>query len=113
VIFEKNTQDTYAPDGFRQETSEEAEHALRIHSPAVRPHAHHDAMQAARQRQETPALNAQYALRSGVESRSRGLARTHLQHLLTATAMTIVRVIAWLQGDPFGERRQPRDTVRG
>jgi transposase len=88
----------------------------------VRLQAHHEALQAARQRQETPAFKAQYALRAGIESRlsqgtrrfdlrrSRyiGLARTHLQHLLTATAINMVRVIAWLWGEPLGERgRQP------
>jgi transposase len=86
----------------------------------VRPQAHHAAMQAARQRQQTPEFKEKYALRSGVESslsqgirrfavrqsRYRGLARTHLQHLLTATAMNIVRVIAWLKGEPLGERRR-------
>jgi transposase len=82
---------------------------------------HHEALQTARQRRETPEFTAQYALRAGVESslsqgtrrfdlrRSRylGLARTHLQQLLTATAMNIVRVIAWLWGEPLGERRRP------
>ena len=86
----------------------------------VRPQAHHEAMQAARQRQETPEFKEKYALRSGVESslsqgirrfdlrqsRYRGLVRTHLQHLLTATAMNLVRVIAWLKGEPVGERRR-------
>jgi transposase len=86
----------------------------------VRPQVHHEALQAARQRQETPAFKAQYALRAGVESslsqgirrfdlrRSRyiGLARTHLQQLLNATAMNVVRVIAWLWGEPLGERRR-------
>lgn len=86
----------------------------------VRTQAHHEAIQAARQRQETPEFKAQYALRAGVESslsqglrrfdlrRSRylGLARTHLQQLLTATAMNVVRVIAWLRGEPLGERRR-------
>jgi transposase len=86
----------------------------------VRPQAHHEAIQTARQRQETPEFKAQYALRAGVESslsqgtrrfdlrRSRylGLARTHLQQLLTATAMNVVRVIAWLRGEPLGERRR-------
>ena len=86
----------------------------------VRPQAHHEAIQAARQRQETAEFKAQYALRAGVESslsqgirrfdlrRSRylGLARTHLQQLLTATAMNVVRVIAWLRGEPLGERRR-------
>ncbi len=86
----------------------------------VRPQAHHEAIQAARQRQETAEFKAQYALRAGVESsvsqatrrfdlrRSRylGLARTHLQQLLTVTAMNVVRVIAWLRGEPLGERRR-------
>jgi transposase len=84
-------------------------------------------MQAARQRQETPEFKAQYALRAGVEStlsqgirrfdlrRSRylGLARTHLQQLLNATAMNIVRVIAWLRGKPGdARRRQPGHFAR-
>jgi transposase len=83
--------------------------------------AQHEVLQAARQRQETPQFTAQYALRAGVESslsqgirrvelrRSRdfGLARTPLQQLLTATAMPVVRVIAWRWGEPLGERRRP------
>jgi len=86
----------------------------------IRLQAHHEALQAARQRQETPEFTAQDALRAGVESslsqgirrfdlrrcRSIGLARPHLQHLLTATAMNVVRVIAWLWGEPLGERRR-------
>jgi transposase len=86
----------------------------------VRLQAHHEALQAARQRQEAPEFKAQYALRAGVESslsqgirrfdlrRSRyiGLARTHLQQLLNATAMNVVRVIAWLWGEPSGKRRR-------
>jgi transposase len=86
----------------------------------VRLQTHHEAIQTARQRQETAAFKAQYTLRAGVESslsqgtrrfdlrRSRymGLARTHLQQLLTATAMNLVRVVAWLWGAPLGERRR-------
>jgi transposase len=86
----------------------------------VRPQAHHEAIQAARQRQETTAFRAQYALRAGVESslsqgirrfdlrqsRYLGLARTHLQQLFNATAMNVVRVIAWLRDAPFGEHRR-------
>jgi transposase len=86
----------------------------------VRPQAHHEAIQAARQRQETTEFKAQYALPAGVESRlsqgirrfdlrqSRylGFARTHPQQLLTATAMNMIRVIAWLWGEPLGERRR-------
>jgi transposase len=87
----------------------------------VRLQAYHEALQAARHRQETTEFKAQYTLRAGVESslsqgvrcfdlrRSRylGLARTHLQQLLTATAMNVVRVIAWLWGKPWSERRRP------
>jgi transposase len=86
----------------------------------VRMQTHHEAIQAARQRQETIEFKAQYALRAGVESslsqgirrfdlrqsRYLGLARTHLQQLLNATAMNVVRVIAWLRGEPLGERRR-------
>jgi transposase len=86
----------------------------------VRMQPHHEAIQAARRRQETTEFKAQYALRAGVESslsqgirrfdlrRSRylGLARTHLQQLLNATAMNVVRVIAWLRGEPLGERKR-------
>ena len=86
----------------------------------VRLQAYHEALQAARHRQETTEFKAQYTLRAGVESslsqgvrcfdlrRSRylGLARTHLQQLLTATAMNVVRIIAWLWGQPLGERRR-------
>ena len=35
-----------------------------------------------------------------------GLARTHLQQLFNATAINVVRVIAWLRGEPLGERRR-------
>jgi transposase len=83
--------------------------------------AYHEALQAARQRQETPEFRAQYALRAGVESslsqgvrrfalrqsRYIGLARTHLQQVLTATAMNVVRVIDWLRGKPLGEKKRP------
>ena len=35
-----------------------------------------------------------------------GLARTQLQLFFKATAMNVVRVIAWLRGEPLGERRR-------
>lgn len=77
----------------------------------VRPQAQHEAIQAARQRQETETFKAQYALRAGVEStlsqgvrrfdlrRSRyiGLARTQLQQTINATAMNLVRLADWLR----------------
>jgi hypothetical protein len=42
----------------------------------------------------------------GRQRRYLGLARTHLQQLLTATAMNLVRVMAWLWGEPLSERRR-------
>jgi len=79
----------------------------------IRPQAQHEALQAARRRQKTPAFASQYALREGIETtisqgvrafgirRSRyvGLTKTHLQHLGIATAINVVRAVAWLNGD--------------
>jgi transposase len=86
----------------------------------VRPQAHHLAIQAARQRQQTAAFAAQYAARAGVEgthaqairrcglrhSRYRGLAKTHVQHLLTAAALNLVRWDAWRRGTPPAQTRR-------
>ena len=77
-------------------------------------------LQAARHRQETTEFKARLhsaggggrSLSQGVRCfdlrrrRYLGLARTHVQQLLTATAMNVVRVIAWLWGEPLGERRR-------
>lgn len=41
-------------------------------------------------------------------SRSIGLARTHLQHLLTATALNLVRAVAWLTESPRAKTRPSR-----
>jgi transposase len=85
----------------------------------VRPQAHHEAIQAARQRQETAAFKAQYAWRAGVEgthaqairrcglrrSRYVGLAKTHLQHLRTAVALNVVRLGEWWRGTPLAKSR--------
>ena len=68
----------------------------------IRPEAQYNALQKARQREPTADYQADYALRSGIEgtlsegvrahrlrhSRYIGLAKTHLQHLMTATAIT-------------------------
>ena len=80
------------------------------------------AIHAARTRQTTPSFQAQYQQRAGVESthaqairrcdlrhaRYRGLAKTRLQHLLTATALNLIRVGAWLADTPrAATRRSP------
>jgi transposase len=86
----------------------------------LRPREEHLAVQAARQRQTTPTFKKVYARRAGVEgtlsqavhraglrrSRYVGLAKTHLQHLVTAAALNLVRLGAWLIGAPLVTTRQ-------
>jgi Transposase DDE domain len=81
---------------------------------------HYEMLQAARQRQTTEMFRRQYAPRAGIEgthaqairrcglrrSRYLGLAKTHLQHLITATAVNIVRVTAWLEETPRAKTRR-------
>lgn len=76
----------------------------------LRPQAEHEAIQAARQRQQTPLFKEQYAVRAGVEgtmsqaayalgmrrTRYRGSTRVHLQHVATAAAMNLKRAVDWL-----------------
>jgi transposase len=80
----------------------------------VRPQAQHEALLAGRQREQTQEFRAEYARRAGVEgtiaqgvrsheirsSRYFGLLKTHLQHLMTAAAINIVRILRWLAGEP-------------
>ena len=86
----------------------------------VRPQAGHEALQAQRQVEQTPEFRQQYALRSGIEgtlsqgvrgmgmrrSRYDGLARTHVQHVLTAVAINLVRIDAVLTHHPRGKTRR-------
>jgi transposase len=74
--------------------------------------AYFEALQAARHRQTSPEFRKQYAPRAGIEAtheqairrcglrRSRyvGLIKTHLQHVLTAAALNLVRINAWWAG---------------
>jgi len=85
----------------------------------LRPQAEYDALQTARHRQATPAFRAAYAARAGIEgtiaqaiqhydlrhARYRGLAKLHLQHLLTAVAINRQRLTAWLAGAPRAATR--------
>src|SRR5438552_51781 len=38
-------------------------------------------------------------------SRYRGMEKTHLQHLVTATVINLVRTLAWLDGKPLAKTR--------
>jgi transposase len=78
------------------------------------------ALQAARHRQTTPEFLSLYALRAGVEAtisqgvrafdlrRSRyfGQVKTHLQHVATAAAMNLVRLVHWILGDTPARTRR-------
>ena len=85
----------------------------------IRPEAQYKALQKARQREPTADYQADYALRSGIEgtlsegvrahglrySRYIGLAKTHLQHLMTAAAINCKRIHNWLGGVPQSTTR--------
>jgi transposase len=80
----------------------------------LRPPEHAQALEQARARAKTAAFAATYAHREGIEgtlsfgirvcglrrARSIGLARTRLQHLLTAAAINFLRLGRWLVGTP-------------
>jgi transposase len=88
---------------------------------SIRPQAEYESLRTARARQLTPDFRAIYATRAGIEgtlsqavrnsglrrSRYIGLAKTHLQHLLTATAINLLRAAAWLMGQPRAKTRSP------
>jgi hypothetical protein len=71
-------------------------------------------------RETEEAFAAQYRRRAGVEgtlsvgvramhlrrSRYIGLAKTHLRHVLTAAAINLARLGAWLAGEPLARTRQ-------
>jgi transposase len=85
----------------------------------LRPEQQYKALQSARQRATTEEYKKEYARRAGIEgtlsegirahrlrrARYIGLAKTHLQHLLTATAINLKRVFNWLFGTPHATTR--------
>jgi transposase len=91
----------------------------------VRTEEYHQALPVARQRQTTEIYRKEYAVRAGIEAtlsqgvrrsdlrhaRYVGLAKTHLQQVLTATALNVVRVVAWLDGIPRARTRQSAFTT--
>lgn len=89
---------------------------------SFRPKEQHEALQAARQRQTTPQFKEAYKLRAGVEGslsqgvrgfglrecRYIGLAKTHLQNVITAAALDLVRGLEWLAGKELAKTRVSR-----
>ena len=86
----------------------------------LRPEREYRALQAAREREQTAAFRALYAVRAGVEGthaqavrrcglrqcRYRGAAKVHLEHLLSAAALNLLRVAAWLLETPRARTRE-------
>jgi len=83
---------------------------------------HFEALQGARKHQKTEAFRERYAARAGIEGthaqavsrcglrrcRYVGLAKTRLQHVLTAVAINLVRVAEWCAGTPIAKTRRSR-----
>ncbi len=88
----------------------------------LRPQAAHEALQARRREERTPAFRQTYQTRAGIEgtlsqavrgmgirrSRYDGLHKTQLQHVVTAAAINLVRIDAVLTHTPRGKTRQSR-----
>lgn len=86
----------------------------------LRPREEHETLEAARVREAQPTFAREYQQRAGIEgtisagvrvlhlrrSRYIGLAKTHLQHVLTAAAMNLIRIGAWLGGTPLAQTHQ-------
>ena len=86
------------------------------------PRAEHEALRAARARLGTEEGQRLYRRRAGVEGtlsqgvrafglrrcRYLGLAKAHLQHVITAGAMNLARLAAWFEGVPQAATRVSR-----
>ena len=82
----------------------------------------HEALQAARRQQTTKEFRSQYAARAGIEAtheqavrrcglrrcRYIGRSKAHLQHVLTATAINVIRLNDWWAGAPNSQTRCSR-----
>jgi hypothetical protein len=89
---------------------------------ALLPREQHEALQAARREQGTEEFRSRYAARAGIEGTHEqairrcglrqchfiGEAKAHLQHLLTAVAINLVRLSAWWAGTPLSRTRCSR-----
>ena len=86
----------------------------------LRPREEHETLEAARKREAQRGFAREYQQRAGIEgtisagvralhlrrSRYIGLAKTHLQHVLTAAAMNLIRLGAWLASTPLARTRR-------
>jgi transposase len=86
----------------------------------IRHQADHEALERVRAQEPTPDWKARYNRRAGVEgvlsqgtrafalrqARYRGPPKVHLQHLATAVAINVVRLVAWDTGIPLATTRR-------
>ena len=94
----------------------------RRHGMGFRPRKQYESLQEARQRLETEEGRQLYDRRAGIEgtisqgvrafgmrqTRYRGLAKTHIQHIATAAAINLERLIAWFDDVPRATTRTSR-----
>lgn len=85
----------------------------------IRPQAQHEALLAGRKREQTEEYKAEYAKRAGIEgtiaqsvrttevrrARYIGQAKTHLQHLMAAAIINVVRILDWICEEPKAKTR--------
>ena len=88
----------------------------------VRPQTGHEALVRIRAKPETPEWKDRYDQRAGIEgtlsqgirlmelrqARYVGLQRVRLQHVATAVALNILRIVAWLEGTKRAKTRTSR-----
>lgn len=103
-------------DGTRSQT-QQPRRLISIH-----PQEQYHALRQARDRARTSDYKQEYAHRAGIEgtisqavrtcevrrSRYIGLEKTHLHHVLTATALNMLRISMWLAEEPFAQTRHAR-----
>lgn len=118
VVFPK---ETCAGCPVRSDCTKSATTGRVLH---VRSQAAHEALQARRHEQDTPAFRQDYQTRAGIEgtlsqairgmgmrrARYDGLHKTHLEHVLTAVAINVVRIDAVLTHTPRGRTRRSNFT---
>lgn len=85
----------------------------------LRPQHQHEVLLEARERQSTEEFWEEYSARAGIEgtispgtrgfglrrSRYIGMGKTHLQHIVMAVAINVVRLLAWFAGTPEAQTR--------
>jgi transposase len=86
---------------------------------SFKPRPEYELLQWARQREQTPEFKESYRRRAGIEgtisqttrsfdlrrSRYIGQTKTHLQHILTAIAVNLIRFVNWLEALPLAKTR--------